>query len=345
MNTHSHPHTHPTVAVFGASGHTGRFVIAELLRRGLTPIAIARSSGALNAANLPSKVLCRTASIDDPESLDRALVGAHAVINCAGPFLETADAVISAALRAGIHYLDLSAEQISTLAALDNYDDAARNAGIVVVPAMAFYGGFADLLVSTALGDWDYADAIEIMIGLDSWHPTRGTRITGEKNKAPRMVVTEGKLVSLASPLAERSWEFADPLGRQDMAEVPFSEIILIARHVRTRELHTYLNKVALGDVRNPSTPAPKAMDDTGRSAQRFMVDVVARREGMSRRISAQGRDIYAFSAPLICEVTEHLLKGRFSSAGALPPGAIVHAHQVLSALAPEHLTFEITEA
>ena len=31
-----------TAAVFGATGHTGRFVVAELLRRGLDIIAIGR---------------------------------------------------------------------------------------------------------------------------------------------------------------------------------------------------------------------------------------------------------------------------------------------------------------
>jgi short subunit dehydrogenase-like uncharacterized protein len=36
------------VAVFGATGHTGRFVIAELLRREMTPIVIARDTAALS---------------------------------------------------------------------------------------------------------------------------------------------------------------------------------------------------------------------------------------------------------------------------------------------------------
>src|SRR5690606_17984251 len=30
------------VVVFGATGHTGRFVVAELVRRGMVPIAVAR---------------------------------------------------------------------------------------------------------------------------------------------------------------------------------------------------------------------------------------------------------------------------------------------------------------
>jgi hypothetical protein len=183
------------------------------------------------------------------------------------------------------------------------------------------------------------------MIGLDSWHPTRGTRITGEKNTAQRMVVAGGRLIPVSSPRSEKDWEFGDPLGRQAMVEVPFSEIVLIARHVKTAELHTWLSRIALDDIHDSTTPAPKPADETGRSPQRFIVDVVATRDSNVRRIIARGRDIYAFSATLVCEVAERLLEGKFSSAGAQPPGAILNAQEVLSALTPDHLTFEITAA
>jgi hypothetical protein len=126
------------------------------------------------------------------------------------------------------------------------------------------------------------------------------------------------------------------------MVEVPLSEIILIARHVKTAELHTYLSSIALSDIRDPATPAPQAADATGRSPQRFVVEVLVRRGEESRRIIARGRDIYAFSAPLVCEVTERLLAGKFSDAGAHVPGAILDAKDVLAALTPDHLTFEI---
>lgn len=340
MNLNTRQTTTPTIAVFGATGHTGRFVVKELLRRGLVPIAIARDAAALTAAGFPEdKILRREASVADVELLDQALEGAHAVINCAGPFLETADAVAGAALRAGIHYLDVTAEQASACSTLDKYDKAAREAGIVIVPAMGFYGGFADLLVTAALGDWNSSDTIEIMIGLDSWHPTRGTRITGARNTARRLVVAEGRLAPVPLPPVEKHWNFGDPLGSHLVVEVPLSEIILIARHVKTAELHTYLSSIALNDIRDPATPPPKAADVTGRSPQRFMVEVMVRRDDESRRISASGRDIYAFSAPLVCEVAERLLKGKFSHAGAHAPGAILDAKDVLTALVPDHLS------
>lgn len=76
-----------TVAVFGAYGHTGRFVVAELRDRGYVPLPSGRDTDKLKALTVSHPGLdTRRASADDPASLDRALSGAAAVINCAGPF-------------------------------------------------------------------------------------------------------------------------------------------------------------------------------------------------------------------------------------------------------------------
>jgi short subunit dehydrogenase-like uncharacterized protein len=137
------------VAVFGASGHTGRFVVAELLRRGFTPIPVGRDAS--RAPGFQDRGLeYRSANVEDPASLDRALAGAAAVINCAGPFLDTAEPLVAAALRARVHYLDVTAEQSSALATFERFAALARDAKIVVVPAMGFYGGLGDLLATAA---------------------------------------------------------------------------------------------------------------------------------------------------------------------------------------------------
>lgn len=80
-----------TITVFGAYGHTGRFIVAELYKRGWKPILSGRNAAKLNevASEHPGSE-ARLASVDDPTSLDRAIAGASAVINCAGPFIDTA---------------------------------------------------------------------------------------------------------------------------------------------------------------------------------------------------------------------------------------------------------------
>jgi short subunit dehydrogenase-like uncharacterized protein len=70
-----------------------------------------RDPDKLNAlGNAHPGLRLRPARVDDAVSLDRALVGASAVINCAGPFAQTAAPLIEAALRAKIPYLDVAAE-------------------------------------------------------------------------------------------------------------------------------------------------------------------------------------------------------------------------------------------
>lgn len=323
------------VAVFGATGHTGRFVVSELVRRGIAPIAVARDSAKLAACGFGERgIEVREATVDDDSSLDRAFRGVTAVVNCAGPFLDTADAVASAALRAGVHYLDVTAEQASARATLETFDEPARDAGVLVVPAMGFFGGLADLLVTTAMGAWDVADEVRVGVALDSWHPTAGTRVTGRRNTGRRVVVSGGRLVPLSRPPAETDWDFPEPFGRQRVAETPLSEVILIERHIRTSELHTYLSTDALRDIRNPSTPPPEAVDTSGRSAQTFMVEAEVRRGGRTRRASAAGRDIYAFTAPLVCEAVQRILHRNARGIGAQAPGAIFDADDFLDATA-----------
>ncbi|QRG65389.1 hypothetical protein [Brevibacillus choshinensis] len=72
--------------------------------------------------------------------------------------MDPAEPIIKAALRAGIHDLDFTAEQPSALATFERYAFSARDAGIIAFLAMGFYGGLGDLLATAALGDWEAAD-------------------------------------------------------------------------------------------------------------------------------------------------------------------------------------------
>jgi short subunit dehydrogenase-like uncharacterized protein len=331
-----------TVGVFGSSGHTGRFVVTELLRRGFTPIAIGRNEARLAASGFPDGgVETRIATVEDPGSLDRALTGVSAVINCAGPFLDTAEPLVAAALRSRVHYLDVTAEQPSALATFERFTEPAHEAGVIVVPAMGFYGGFGDLLATAAMEDWAWADEIRIGIALDRWWPTQGTRLTGERNRARRLMIVGGRLEPLADPAATASWNFPKPFGVQEVIELPFTETVLIGRHLRVSNLHSYLNLTPLQDIRDSSTPPPTPADDTGRSAQTFLMEVIVRQGTEVRRTVARGRDIYAFTGPLVVEAVQRILDGLVQERGVLAPGAIFDAPNFLRALTPQHLTFE----
>jgi Saccharopine dehydrogenase NADP binding domain len=335
-----------TVAVFGAYGHTGRFVVAELRDRGFDPLLSGRDADKLQAlAASHPRLDVRPATVDDPASLDRALDGAAAVINCAGPFAVTAAPVIEAALRAGIPYVDVAAEIEANLDTFTHFADRARAAGTVVVPAMAFYGGLGDLLATTAMADWTAADEAHIAYGLSSWHPTAGTRAAGkvsrQRRNGRRVRYTNGQLEYRDDAPPTLEWPFPAPMGtRTVIGEFTMADVVTIPSHLSIPEVRTYMTLDAAEDVSAPDTSAATAIDERGRSAQTFLVDVIVRSGGTERRAVASGQDIYAVSAPLAVEAVHRILTGQTKTTGVASAGGIFDAPDFLRALSA-HISFE----
>lgn len=333
------------IAVFGAYGHTGKFVIAELVKRGWSPILVGRSKDKLQELNAKYPDLeIRTASINNPDELDIALKGAMAVINCAGSFLDTATPIIESALRLGIHYLDMAPEQQSVINVYEKYSDQALNKGIVIMPAMAFYGGLADLLATSAMGNWTFANKIDIAIALNSWMPTLGTRLTGARNTSKRLTFLNKKLQFLADPLPTRTWEFSKPFGLLEVQGFPLSEIITISKHLQVDEINTYINLAPMQDIHNSETPPPVAIDEYGRSSQIFLMEVEVYSENKVRKATATGQDIYAITAPLIVEATLRIINGLIKKTGVVAAGEIFDSKEFLNALSSKYLTVNISD-
>jgi short subunit dehydrogenase-like uncharacterized protein len=334
------------VAVFGAYGHTGRFVVAELAARGFVPVLSGRNAHALEQVAREHRLEARVASAEDPASLDRAVAGTAAVINCAGPFASTTGPVIEAALRASIPYLDVAAELEANLDTFAHYRERALEAGAVIVPAMAFFGGLGDLLATAAMGDWTEADEAHIAYALSSWHPTAGTRRSGavsrERRGDRRLRYSGGQWEHRTDAAPTVEWTFPEPVGpRQMIGEFTMADVVTVAQHLSIPDVTTYMNAEAVRDVAAPHTPAPTAADDSGRSDQTFLVDVVVRSGGAERRATAAGQDIYAVTAPLVTEALERVLTGRTKVVGAASAGEIFDAADFLHALAP-HIALDL---
>ena len=332
------------ITVFGAYGHTGKFVVAELLNRGFTPILSGRNKDKLEAlGNHYPDLEIRPVVMDDVSSLDNALDGSIAVINCAGPFLDSAIPVIEAALRKRVHYLDIAAEQQCVLTTYEKFGEEALERGIVIIPAMAFYGGLADLLATAAMGDWPSAENVAIRIALDSWMPTAGTRLTGQRNTSQRLIFSGKRLEPVPDNLHSRQWQFAEPFNLQEVVQFPLSEIITISKHLDVNEIETFINLAPINDIHNANTPPPMAADETGRSSQIFLMEVEVRSGNKLRKAAASGRDIYAITAPLIVEAIVRITEGKSKKEGVLSAGQAFDAADFLRSLSPGCLSIDLT--
>ncbi|QSB06826.1 saccharopine dehydrogenase NADP-binding domain-containing protein [Natronoglycomyces albus] len=333
------------IAIYGATGHTAQFITRELHHRGYPTIISGRDTTTLTAlAHTWKHTQARPASIEDPSALDRALDGSQAVINCAGPFALTATPLIEAAQRAHIPYLDIAAEIEANLDTFTNY----ATASIPIVPAMAFFGGLADLLATAAISPGQHAEAIHIAYGLTSWHPTPGTRsagrISAQRRAGKRIRFADKTLQYHDEPARQQEWTFPAPLGQQTVwTEFTMADVVTIPSHLNVTDIHTYMTHTAVEDISNPDTPAPQPTDTQGRSDQRFTIDLTVDTQTHQQRATAHGRDIYATTAPLVVEALQRILARKTHTTGAASPGHMFDAADFLRTLAP-HLDVTIEQ-
>lgn len=333
------------IAVYGAYGHTGKFIVAELEKRGLDAKLSGRNAEKLGELDKTFPHFeKRAAAIDDPDSLDDFIENTDILINCAGPFAETSESLVEAALRAKIPYLDVAAEVEAAVSTFERFDQKARESKIPIVPSIAFYGGLGDLLATAAFGGWKKADEISLAIALDSWQPTVGTlktiRTSKNRRENRRLVFSNGKFELRNDAAPQEIRRFPPPFGEQTVVgEFTTADSVTIPRHLKTTQLKTFITAAPLKDLSGGTLPL-SAPDDAGRrSSQIFFVEAIVRAGDEERRASAAGQDIYAVSAPLVVEAAERILSGSNDKFGAFAAGELFDAKDFLEALSPDYLT------
>lgn len=144
--------TQPKIAVYGATGFTGKLVVRELAKAVDAMVISGRNQSKLDAVAHEIRGACdvevqtRQASVDDAASLDAMLEGVEVLINCAGPFTDVGLPVVAAAVRNGVHYFDTTGEQSFMRQVRQDFDAKARARGVVLAPATAYeyaVGAFA----------------------------------------------------------------------------------------------------------------------------------------------------------------------------------------------------------
>jgi short subunit dehydrogenase-like uncharacterized protein len=354
------------VAVFGASGYTGRLVAQELRRHGV-PLLLAGRDGAKLAALAEQLGGAETvvARVGDQASLDALAHRARVLINCVGPFVDLGEPVVRAAIAAGTHYVDTTGEQ-PFLQAMLVHDTWAKRQGAAVICALAFEIALADCAAALAAAALDEVDSVTVVY-IMRFHASRGTKRT-----ALRMLQGDGYAYAdgrwIAEPPARRSLsvELPSPVGSVAAVSFPSAEVMTIPRHVPAREVRTYLGVPALA-ARLLTGAAPlvcrparwplgwlggwmlgsgsEGPDEATRRRDVFhiAVDARGRRRGRpaGQRIIVRGRDPYGLTAT-ICRQGAHLLGGAGrSTAGVLSPAMAFDAQRFLDGLARDGVAYE----
>lgn len=123
--------------IYGATGYTGSLITREAVRRAMCPILAGRNAEAVLLLAAEHGLEHRPFSLDSVAGVVEGIRGVHTVLNCAGPFRQTARPMVDACLKSGTHYLDITGE-VAVFESLAARDAEARAAGVVLLPGVGF---------------------------------------------------------------------------------------------------------------------------------------------------------------------------------------------------------------
>ncbi|AXJ04742.1 hypothetical protein CFN16_11615 [Pseudomonas fluorescens] len=124
-----------TLMIYGATGYTGRTAAEHAKALGLDLVIAGRTAEKLQSLAAQLNVPFRVFKPD--ELAAQSLDGIAVLLNFAGPFVQTADALMQACIEAGVDYLDITAE-INVYRRAEQLGVQAARASVMLLPGVGW---------------------------------------------------------------------------------------------------------------------------------------------------------------------------------------------------------------
>ncbi|ELY54769.1 saccharopine dehydrogenase family protein [Natronolimnohabitans innermongolicus] len=211
-----------TLLIYGSYGYVGDLIAREAIDRGLDPILAGRSRDDLREQVDELGRPGRRFSLEDPGAVDEALVDVDCVVNCAGPFSNTAEPLVEGCIRSGADYVDITGE-IPVIESIQDLDGKAREAGVTMLPAAALSTIPMDCLAAHLADRLPEAD--HLALGVDAVRiPSIGTvRTVLEGADTEGAVRRDGRVEHVPTAWQTREIDFGR--GERPAVTMPMGDI------------------------------------------------------------------------------------------------------------------------
>lgn len=213
-----------SVLIYGAYGYSGELIARRAVKLGL-PIVLggrdaARTAALAGALGVPHRAF----SLDAPADLDAGLAGISVVLHCAGPFSATSAQMVSACLRTGVHYLDITGEWTVFEAAAARTDEA-RERGIMLMPGVGLDVVPTDCLAAHLKARLPAAQRLTLAL-FTNGGLSHGTATTMRENLGrPGIVRRGGRLVPVSVGDVSRRFDLGFEAGRRTGIRMPWGDV------------------------------------------------------------------------------------------------------------------------
>lgn len=208
--------------IYGAYGYSGKLIAQHAKRMGYTPILAGRSAAKLKELGERMGLPWQAFSLDDEQALQRELADVKLLVNCAGPFSQTAKPLLQACLAARVHYLDITGE-IDSFTYAHSLHEQAVEQGIVICPGVGF-----DVIPTDCIAARLNAlvpNAVELKLGFDSRsRMSQGTAKTSiERMHLGGAVRRDGEIINV--PLAYKTTTIDFGGGSKHAMTIPWGDV------------------------------------------------------------------------------------------------------------------------
>lgn len=203
-----------TLMIYGATGYTGRMAAQQAKKLGLTLVLAGRNAERLAALaaelDAPYRVFTPQAS---------QLQGIDVLLNFAGPFAQTAEALMRACIESGTDYLDITAEiNVYRLA-----EQLGAEAGVMLLPGVGWDVVPTDCLAMHVASRVRQPQSLQIALQVPGAMSRGSAMSVGEIMGAGVMTRIDGQL--LATPDAQpQHLDFGD--GPTLCAPLSFGDLV-----------------------------------------------------------------------------------------------------------------------
>ncbi|KAI0115534.1 hypothetical protein GGR51DRAFT_546323 [Nemania sp. FL0031] len=297
-----------TLMIYGATGYTGRMACQNANSSGLKFVLGGKSPDKLALLAAQLAVPYRVFSINDSHVITSALEGIKVLLNCAGPFGETAEPLMSSCIAKGVHYLDVSAE-LSTYQLAERLDEKAKSSGVMLLPGCGGSVAMLGCLVLHVLQSVEL-QVISIDVALRIAGPmSRGSAMTARNMLSPECLQRHENVITLHDISSTQQFDFDDRKGPVSCTPVTLPDLITLWKSTDIPNIRTFL--FASDDSVPPTDLA--ALPDGPTVEQRednpYHAAVIATtRDGNTKRAVLHTVNGYTFTGIAAVEAARRLL-------------------------------------
>jgi short subunit dehydrogenase-like uncharacterized protein len=303
----------PDLLIYGATGYTAQLACNHAKNIGADFIIAGRDENKLLALSSLLNVKFRVFNTVDNASLDSNLQDVRVMLNCAGPFSATAEALMRACIRNRVHYLDTSAELISYELA-ERLDQEARNADVLLFPggggSVAMFSYLSGYVLANTVHS-DTVKSIEVALHVTG-SMSRGSAISAAQG------VTNGALQRVEGVLEENliggtaKFDFHNGSGEVDCFPVTLPDLITLSRSTKIPNISCYVH------VSNTSFPTgdlsglPDGPSQEERDERPYQAGVrITLKDGSQRSAVLHTVNGYTFIGIASVEAAHRILQGQ----------------------------------